>query len=495
MTHRVLIAGFKHETNTFSVQPADLAAYAARGLHRGDEVREAFAGTGTEVAAYLDAADRYGWETVTPVAANATPSGPVTTECFETIAGEILRALADDGPFDAVLLALHGAMVTEDHEDGEGELLRRVREAAGPAVPVGVSLDLHANVTQAMASHADILIAYRTYPHVDGYETAEKVAKRIAGILDGNSRPTTTVAQGAMLDALDHGRTTAPGPMLDVLALCDSIEQREEGILEITVNAGFPWADIRDAGPSVMVVGEGRSPRYRQVADEIVAEIWKRRQDVTIVPVTAEEAMRRVAEPGSGNGPVVLADFADNPGGGGYGDSTGLLAAMLDASLERAAMTMFHDPVSVEACVAAGEGARIDLELGGRTDPAFGRPLAVTATVERISDGRFRLEGPMAQGVESRNGPCVRIAVGGVRICLSTHRGQALDRQHFRHFGIEPETMSVLAVKSAQHFRAAFAPIAREILVVDDGHGLTSRNYGSLSYTRLRRPVYPLDLE
>ena len=495
MSHRILIAGFKHETNTFSTQPADLAAYEARGLHRGDEVRDAFAGTRTEIAAYLDAADRHGWEIATPVSGNATPSGPVTTACFETIVGEVIEALARDGPFDAVLLALHGAMVTEDHEDGEGEMLRRVRAAVGPGVPVGVSLDLHANVTEAMATHADILIAYRTYPHVDAYETAEKVALRVAGMLDGNSRPTTTVARGAMLDGLDHGRSTSPGPMLDILALCDAIAAREEGVLDITVNAGFPWADIRDAGPTVMVVGEGRDPRYRRIAETIVSEIWNRRRDVTIEPMTPPEAMDRVAALGPGDAPVVLADFADNPGGGGYGEATGLLAAMLEARLERAALTMFHDPVSVQSCIGAGVGAEVALELGGRTDPAFGPALSVTARVEELCDGSFRLEGPMARGMLSTNGPGARISVGGVRVCLSTHRGQALDRQHFRHFGIEPESMAVLAVKSAQHFRAAFAPIAREILVVDDGHGLTSRNYRSLTYGRVRRPVFPLDLE
>ncbi|MCY4589053.1 MAG: M81 family metallopeptidase [Alphaproteobacteria bacterium] len=495
MAHRILIAGFKHETNTFSSQPADLAAYEARGLHRGDALLWAYAGTRTEIAAYLDAAERYGWDIVIPISGNATPSGPVTTECFETIVGEVIEAVARDGPFDAVLLALHGAMVTEEHEDGEGEMLRRVRAVVGAGVPIGVSLDLHANVTDVMAEHADILISYRTYPHVDSYETAQRVALRVAGMLDGTSGPTTTVARGEMLDGLDHGRTTSPGPMLDILALCDDIAAREEGILDISLNAGFPWADIHDAGPTVMVVGEGRDPRYRRIADRIVSEIWNRRRDVTVDPLTPRQAMDRIAELGPGSAPVVVADFADNPGGGGYGDATGLLGAMLEARLERAAMTMMQDPVSVQACFEAGTGAEVALELGGRTDPAYGAPISVNARVEQLCEGQFRLEGPMAKGVMSTAGPSARISVGGVQVCLSTLRGQALDRQHFRHFGIEPDTMAVLAVKSAQHFRAAFAPIAREVLVVDDGRGLTSRNYRALTYRRLRRPVYPLDHE
>jgi microcystin degradation protein MlrC len=492
---RVLIAGFKHETNTFSNQPADLAAYEARSLYRGEAVREMHAGTKVEIAAYLDAADAQGWEVVTPVSASATPSGPVTEECYETIVGEILASIDDDGPFNAILLALHGAMVTSHLEDGEGELLRRVRARVGKDVPIGVSLDLHANVTQTMADNADVMIAFRTYPHVDGYETADKVAARITGILNGNSRPTTTVSQGAMLDGVDHGRTTSPGPMLEILALADEIAAREDGVLDITVNAGFPWTDIHDVGPSVMVVGEGKDPRYKAIADNLIQEIWNRRAEITIDPVTPAEAMERVAALGPGDKPIVLADFPDNPGGGGYGDATALLGAMIEADLQDAALTMLYDPEAVEACIAAGEGAELELALGGKIDPSYGAPLLVTAVVEAITDGVFRYEGPMAQGALSENGACVRIAIGGVQVCVSSRRSQALDRQHFRHFGIEPETKSILAVKSAQHFRAAFEPIAREVIVVDGGGGLTSRNYKSLTYTKVRRPVYPLDLE
>jgi microcystin degradation protein MlrC len=505
MAHRVLIASFKHETNTFSNQPADLAAYEARVLYRGDQVREMHAGTKVEMAAYLDAADALGWEIVTPVSASATPSGPVTEECFETITGEILDAIDADGPFDAVLLALHGAMVTSHLEDGEGELLRRVRARVGGDVPIGVSLDLHANVTRLMAENADVMIAFRTYPHVDGYETAEKVAARIAGVLNGNSRPTTTVAQGAMLDGVDHGRTTSPGPMLEILDIADAIAAREEGVLDITINAGFPWTDIRDVGPTVMVVGEGTNPRHKEIADEIIQEIWKRRNEITIAPVTPAEAMARIAELGAGadddraagsdGKAIVLADFADNPGGGGHGDATGLLAAMIEADLRDAAFSMLYDPEAVEICIAAGIDAEVALALGGKIDPDYGAPLQVTARVEAVTDGVFRYEGPMSEGALGENGPSVRIAIGGIQVCVSSRRAQALDRQHFRHFGVEPETKSILAVKSAQHFRAAFEPIAREVIVVDGGGGLTSRNYRALNYTRVRRPVFPLDLE
>ena len=240
---------------------------------------------------------------------------------------------------------------------------------------------------------------------------------------------------------------------------------------------------------------KGDTSATRPIADQLVGEIWRLRDQITIDPVTPAQAMQELSRTPAGPGPVVIADFADNPGGGGYGDATGLLAAMIEADLRNAAMTMFWDPEAVEAAVAAGEGAEIDISLGGRIDPAFGAPLAVRAVVRRVTDGCFRLDGPMAQGVASNNGPSARLAVGGIDVCVSSRRGQAFDLQHFRHFGIEPETMSVLAVKSAQHFRAAYEPIARRVIVADDGGGLTSCNYRSLPYRNVRRPVYPLDLD
>ena len=493
MTTNVLIAGFKHETNTFSQRPADLAAYTARGLYRGAAIPEAFRGTRTEIAGFMEACERHGWTPVYGTVGDATPSGPVSREAFETIAGEIVAA-AESQPLAAVLLQLHGAMVVEHLDDGEGALLERLRAALGREVPIAVTLDLHANVTDKMAALVDVMVSYRTYPHIDMYEVATKAADILARALSGEVHSNVTVARGAMLDGADHGRTTAPGPMREVLESAARFE-KEPGVLSVTINAGFPWADIQDAGPSAVVVGDGDSPRYRKIAEALIAEIWDSRHRTTVESVNAATAMERVRQAGAGTPPIVLADFADNPGGGGYGDATGLLGAMIAAGLQDAAFASIYDPEAAQICHEAGEGTAVSLKLGGKTDPKFGAPLDVHGTVLRLSDGSLTLDGPMAKGLRINMGATAVLRVGGVEIVVASGRFQALDRQYFLHAGIDPARKSVIAVKSAQHFRAAFAPIAREIIVVDSGGGLTSNDFRALSYTKVRRPVYPLDLD
>lgn len=496
MRPRILIAGFKHETNTFSALPTDLAAYRARQLYEGAEVAARLAGTRSEIAAFLDARDRHGWEAVHPIYADATPSGRVTREAFEYVSGRILACLQHQGPFDAVLLALHGAMVAEHHDDGEGALLARVRERVGTQVPIAVTLDLHANVSDRMAELADIMISYRTYPHVDQYEIATEAADLLARTLAGDLRPQCTVARGAMLDGADHGRTTAPGPMRELLAHAQRL-RAQPGVLSISINAGFPWADMRDAGPSAIVVHDtarsGERERMDALAQELIDAIWTSRHRSTVNTVSSEQALATLT--GAPGAPVVLADFADNPGGGGYGDATRLLGAMCRAGLQHAAFATVYDPQAARACHAAGIGAELSLAVGGKVHPRYGEPLALTGRVHALGEGRFDLEGPMMAGTPVDMGASALLRVAGVDIVLASARYQAYDRMYFRHLGIEPGECSVLAVKSAHHFRAAFAPIASRIEVVDDGGGLTSGNLGELCYRNLRRPVYPLDLE
>ena len=494
MPKRVLIAGFKHETNTFSRLKTDLAAYRARLLVHGGAIRQTFAGTRTEIAAFLDACDRHGWEPILSVAADASPSGVVTREAFDTISGEIIAAVDRAGMPDAVLLNLHGAMVAEGAPDGEGELLRRLRQRIGRAVPIGITLDLHANVTDDMARLADVIVSYKTYPHVDLYETGTECADLIARTLSGAIRPTVSVARGALLSGVDHGRTTAPGPMRDMLAEAKRLHV-VPGVLSTSINAGFSMADMVDAGPSAVIVGDGRDERYQEMVERLVALMWESRHVTTVPLVSAAHAIAVAKAKGRSGAPVVIADFADNPGGGGYGDSTALLKAMIDAGLRDAAFSSIYDPESAAACHAASVGARLSLAIGGKVDPLFGPPITAEAEVVRLTDGRFRYEGQMQHGVPVDLGPSALVRVGGVEVVLASRRFQNYDLQFFKSFGVDPASRAVLAVKSAQHFRAAYGPLASEIVVVDDGNGLTSENLKKLPYRHVRRPVYPLDLE
>jgi microcystin degradation protein MlrC len=312
--------------------------------------------------------------------------------------------------------------------------------------------------------------------------------------LAGEIAPRCTVARAALLDGVDHGRTTAPGPMTEVLASAAKFGA-EAGVLSVSINAGFPWADIRDAGPTAVVVGDGESARYAEIAETLMAEAWDKRHRLTIQTVSVAEAMDAVRAVAPGDGPIVLADYADNPGGGAYGDSVDLLGGMIAAGLENAAYANMYDPEAAALCARAGEGAAVALKLGGKLDPRFGAPLQVAGKVLRLTDGRLTFDGPMNAGVAVDMGVTAVLEVGGIEIVVTSGRFQAYDQQYLKHAGIDPAKKSVVAVKSAQHFRAAYAPIAREIHVVDGGGGLTSANFKELPFEKLRRPIYPLDLE
>lgn len=491
---RVLIAGFKHETNTFCRMPADREAYRARALFHGDEIPKNLTNTRTEIAAFLDFCATEGWEARHPIHADATPSGPVTQAMFEHVRDCILACIDDEGPFDAVLLCLHGAMACEHTEDGEGELLAAMRDKLGNDVPIAATLDLHANVSDRMAKLANILLPYRTYPHIDQYEVATQAANLIKRALAGNIAPVTTVRRGAMLDGADHGRTTTPGPMTELLASADKL-MMQPGVLAAGICAGFPWADILDAGPAALIVGDGAQPEHAALAEGLVQEIWDKRHISTVQTVSVEQAMAQVRAAAPSNKPIVLADFADNPGGGGYGDATRLLKGMIDANLHNAAFATIYDPVSAAICRDNGLGAIVHLSLGGHTDPAFDEPLEVRATVKAITNGQFRMEGPMTAGLKVDMGTTAVITIDGIDVVVTSERFQAYDQMYFRHARINPLLKSVIAVKSSHHFRAAFQPIASEVIVVDSGGGLTSRNFKELHYSKVRRPVFPLDLD
>lgn len=497
MAKRILTAAFKHETNTFSPLPTDLAAYAARSLRYGADVPRYFRGTATEMGAFIDAAERHGWELVYPVAADATPSGKVTREAFDAIAGTIEEALRTQGPFDAMLLCLHGAMVAEHADDGEGELLRRLRALVGDTLPIGVTLDLHANVTETMARLATVMVSYRTYPHVDQHGTGLRCADLIARTLAGEIDPACFVARGAMIDAVDHGRTTAPGPMLETLALADALVAQTPGVLDIGINAGFPWADIEPAGPSVVVVADRKAGAVDSAAltSTLLNQIWRDRRRTTVSPLALPagiEAVRdALASPGEGF--VLVADCADNPGGGGLEDSVALLGALIKAGFDRLAFGMICDPAALQACITAGAGAHLAVRLGGHSGGQFQGPLALDVVVVSVQPGRFRFTGPMSRGIEVDIGQSAVLRVGGIDIVVAGSRHQVLDPGFFTHAGLDPRQYDVVVVKSSQHFRAAFGPMARRIIVIDSGDGLTSFNLKAFGHKNVRRPVYPLD--
>src|SRR5438105_2766538 len=483
-----------HETNTFSVQKTDMALWRRRDFHRDNEIPAAFRGTRSALGATFEAADKFGWTLIHPVSANANPSGIVTDDAFERSGGLMLEAADRQKPIDGVLLHLHGAMVVDSYEDGEGELLGRLRRVLGPDVPIVVTLDLHANVTQLMADNASALIAFRTYPHVDQYERAWQGAELLQRAMNGEVKPKTVIARRPMIYGLDRGRTQT-GPMAELIARGEALE-KSAGALVVSVCAGFSRANIADVGPSVTVTvdmsrGDAR-PHGHAVAEDYMDHAWQTREYQSFTLLSVAEAVARAREGQPGDQPLVVADFTDNPGGGGYGDATAFLKGLVDAGVERVAFHAICDPEAAEAGMHAGIGPAT-LTLGGKVDPRLGGgPLTLSGEITHLSNGKFIAYGPMGGGLERDYGPSLVFRTGGIDIIVISHNGQAVDLAQFTSLGIDPTRYSTVCVKSMQHFRAAFESIAREVILVDTG-ALCSEVYTPELFDKVRRPVWPLD--
>ena len=492
MSFTVLTAELQHESNTFSARATDLDAFKARYFMAGEEALRERGDANTPLAGFLDVARPQGWRVIHPLSAGATPAGAVTREAYETLAGVIVAAARDHaGAIDGVLLGLHGAMVAEHLEDGEGELLARLRAVLGPWTPIAITLDPHANVTEAMVAQAQIVVGYKTYPHVDMRDCGALAANILARAMRGDIRPVTLRESIPMLEEATGGRTDV-GPMVERIARARAYEG-EADVFAVSVNGGFGNADIAEVGPTVLVTCQGDLARHRAFAASLADDIWARRDESVTTFLTVAAAAARARNFVCRGAPLVIADYADNPGGGAYGDSTTLLAALLAAKVRDAALGGLVDPEAVDALSRRAPGETVRLTIGGKTDPRIGGgPLDVEGELLRLSDGAYVGEGPMMAGLKGCFGPSAVLRICGVDVLLISHAAQLLDLGQFRAFGVEPTTKRVVAVKSMQHFRAAFEPIAGEVIVCDGG-GLCTPDLSKLSYARARRPIFPLD--
>ncbi|MEO1159781.1 MAG: M81 family metallopeptidase, partial [Pseudomonadota bacterium] len=392
--------------------------------------------------------------------------------------------------FDAVALVLHGSMVTESTLDAEGDLLGEVRALTGPDTVIAVTLDMHANVSPAMIAAADMMMAYRTYPHVDQRERALHMARLMEDVLGGAPRPHLVMARMPMMDAANHGQTADGEPMPGLLKLAEKVEDRD-GIMCASIQIGFPWSDVPDIGPNVVVTATD-DLAGRAAAGDLMQAVWQSRHDTQLEFATPAEAMVLANSGKATDKPLVLADFADNPAGGAYGDSPNLLRAMTAEGLENAAFATISDPVSVERASTAGVGAKVQLSLGGKGAPDLTPPLEVEAEVINLTDGEFICAGPMWQGVAFSMGATAVIRIDGIDVIVSSVPTAVMDLNVFRSVGINPEKLTTMAVKSRNHFKAAYGPIARETLLVDAG-GIASMRLQELIYRNIPRPIWPLE--
>ena len=481
---RIAVAGFAHETNTFAPTPTDLEDFllvttSPSGM-RGEAILAA-AGGAMPISGFVTAARAAGDEIVPLCWYAAEPAGIVTARAFERIAAEIVSGIASAGAIDAVYLDLHGAMVAAGYDDGEAEILRRVRAAVGPAMPVVASLDLHANVGDGMIAAASALVSYRTYPHVDMRATGARAHALIRWCLSTGRRPAVAVERIGFIMP-PHRQSTMAEPARGFYADLEAIEARMPGIVSMSFNMGFHLADIPMNGPTVIAYGEDQAAAAAAAARLARAvEAQEAAFGVGLVPPA--EAIRIALQQPPGR-PVILADVQDNAGGGATSDTVGVLEALVAAGVDDAVVAILHDPEAARAAHAAGEGVRIELALGGKL-VAGHRPLQGAFVVEKLADGPFALTGPMMRGNTADLGKVARLRIGGVAIVVAEGRTQCLDQAYFRHAGIEPAEHRVVVVKSTNHYRADFAPIAERIVEVD-APGLSSMNPAALPFARLR---------
>ena len=466
MTQRIAIGGFLHESHSFAPRPTTYADFVRPAgfppLTEGAAVLNAVRGTSVPAAGALGVADAAGAAVIPLAWCFANPAGPVQDEAFERIAAlicaELSRAL-DEAPLDGVYLDLHGAAVVESFPDAEGELLRRVRAIVGNT-PITISLDPHANLTSQMVTLADAVVPFRTYPHVDMKQAGAQAMRLLFQRITRDAPWARAFRQFDFWIPIGS-QCTLLQPMKEVMEERTSLAERLD-VTELAFCFGFPYADFADCGPALAAYANTQA-KADAAADAFAAHVAARESAFVQDTLPAAEAVAEAKRlSGGASRPIVIADTQDNPGGGGHGDTTGLLAELVRQKAQGAVLCLINDAASVAACHAAGEGSSVALSLGGKSD---GLPFDCNARVLKLTDGRFTLTGPMGAGNPGNLGPCALIDIDGVRVMVVSHKMQALDQAILRHVGIEPSECPILVLKSSVHFRADFGPIAERIIV------------------------------
>lgn len=490
---RIAIGGILHETATFIDRPTTLADFEGGfGLYRGAELLSRFRGANMCPGGFIQAAQEQDFELVPLLWTFAYPSGLIERSAYDALRGELLDRLREaerGGPVDGVLLDLHGAMVVEGIDDGDGDVIESVRQVVGPDRPIMVTQDLHGNHTPRRVAAADALVGYDTYPHVDMAERGREAGTLLARTVRGEIRPRMALRQLPLFWATRQ-QVTAHPPMDEVLRRVHEIESRP-GMLSMTIATGFPWADVPDVGASVIAVADGDAALAERAAGELGDWVWAQRQRWQSQPMSVRAAL--AAGEKTGRYPIFLADHADNTGGGSPGDSTEILRTFLELGLRDALLLYMVDPEVVAQAHAAGAGARIQVALGGKSAQVQGPPVEAEAEVVALSDGQFAYDGPMWAGLTSSMGPSCWLRLDGVSVVVVTARQQPLDPAFARTLGIDCGRMKYVAVKSAAHFRSGFEKLAGSIYNVD-ARAILTHDWASLAYQRRTRPVFPIEI-
>ncbi len=485
MTWRIGVGGVWHETNTFARGRTELDDFGAYCLADGSvAVLEACAGTRTDVGGALAGCRQYGARAEPLFYGAAVPSATVAGPTREAIWERLLFRLERALPLDGLVLALHGAMVCDDLGDPESDLIARIRELT--EVPVAVVLDLHANPGRDLLDIADIVIAYNTYPHVDPYERGEDAVRLLVETLEGRLEPNVAWRRLPLLTC-PLAQATDEQPMAGLLELAHDLENREL-VACASVAPGYPYADVERLGFTAVVTG-GAESEAAEAAERIAEAAWSARERFRRKLVPVNEAVERALE--SARTPVVLVDVADNVGGGAPGDGTAIVEALFEAGCGDA-VAVLYDPEAVTAASAAGEGAVVDLLVGGKLDDRHGAAVAVRGRVGCLARVRYDRSGSYMTGQQIDLGQCAVVEAEGIELVLTSRRAMPFDADHLRVVGIDPESRRVIVAKSAVAWRAAFGELAAEAIFVDTP-GICTCQLDRLEYENAPRPIVPLD--
>ena len=493
-TVRILVTSIIHETNSFSGVPSPLARFGVsegRGL-LGAQGIDAWRGTDTEIAGFVDVLDDAGLDYDIVQPAEALPSGPVSAETFEELVSPVEKHLLARS-YDAVLLALHGAMVVDGAPDSEGEILRRLKDKAD--VPIVASFDMHANIGPFTVEHLDALSGYHTFPHIDCAATGRRAARLLLARLQRGAALAMAFGRRPMIPHI-MAQGTYRSPNKELQELCSRWEESGE-VMAASVFTGFPQADIPDAGLSAAVVTDGDQARANQLVETLLDMAWERKEQFLFREEPLEASVERARRLASSNaGLIVLLDHCDNTGSGGTMDTTTVLAALLAANLDRLVFYGILDPQSVSQCVASGVGSTVTLELGGKQkadrDYARSNPLPITGRVKTISAGSFKRRGPFAANSTIHLGTTVVLEAESADIVILSKHVEPADLEYFYGLGIDPTRYRFIALKSRVHWRAGFESL-NPAVVECSGTGVCVSDYSKLDYRHLRRPIYPLD--
>lgn len=486
---RFALAGLAHETNTFSRVPASYEEFEKTGIARGDELVKEYRESHHTNAGFFDAGEKFGFEVVPLIYATTGPIGTITKDAFDRIVGEMLDLLHDNGPWDGVLMPQHGAAVSEEFPDADGEIIKRVRDLVGPDVPIGVALDLHGNLTQKMIEHSTVTTCYLTNPHLDPRPRALVCGELVYRAATGEINPVQALEMPPVVVNIVK-QFTGEEPMKGIIDDAAEASKRPR-IVSTSVAQGYPYSDVEEMGMAFLAISDGDESAAHDAAKWMAQRAWERRQEFVVdTPSPAEALKQAIANP---DHPVVLMDVGDNIGGGSSADSTYILAEAQRMGV-RGFLQSLYDPEAVAECVVSGVGSDLTLKVGGKTDDMHGEPVEVTGHVRLISDGKFEDPEPTHGGWRFYDGGITAVldTTDGHTLVLTSRRVGNTSRQQMYWLGIRPENMLVVVAKGVVSPRPAYQPIAAEIILVNTP-GVTTSDLSFFDYHRRRVPLFPFE--